>query len=51
MIRPKSGMWIVSSDSANDSAIENPAKAKVIRPHLDLGVEVRPAGWKRRVKG
>lgn len=51
MSRPESGMWIVSSDPANGCVIENPAKAKVMRPHLDLGVEVRPAGWKRRVKG
>jgi hypothetical protein len=51
MIQPKSGMWIVSSDSANDSAIENPAKGKAMHPHLDLDVEVRPAGWRRRGKG
>lgn len=51
MIRPKNGMWIVSSDSGNDSAVANPVKAKVMHPHLDLGVEVRPAGWKRRGKG
>lgn len=51
MIRPRNGRWIVSSDSANGCVTENPAKAKVMHPHLDLGVEVRPAGWKRRVKG
>jgi hypothetical protein len=51
MIRPKSGMWIVSSDSANGCVIANPARVKAMHPHLDLDVEVRPAGWRRRGKG